>query len=63
MYIKLEVTDSKDQSGYWIPVIFTGAASFVVSWIIFGKLVNLKWLKIWLAPKVYLLEYLAEFVK
>lgn len=63
MYIKLEVKDSRDQSGYWIPVLFTGVANFVVSWIVFGKLVNLKWLKIWLAPKVYLLEYLAEFVK
>ena len=63
MYIKLGVEDSRDGSGYWIPVIFTGAASFVVSCITFSNLVNLKWLKIWLAPKVYLLEYLAEFVK
>ena len=63
MYIKLGVEDSGDGSGYWIPVIFTGVANFVVSWIVFGNLVNLKWLKIWLAPKVYLLEYLAEFVK
>lgn len=63
MYIKLEVKDAIDQHGYWIPVLFTGVANFLVSLIVFLNLVNLKWLKIWLAPKVYLLEYLAEFVK
>jgi hypothetical protein len=64
LYDKMDIKDSRGDPGdYWIPVLLSGTASFAVGVGFFFNLVNLKWLKIWLAPKVYLLEYLAEFVK
>lgn len=64
LYGKLDIKDSRRDPGeYWIPVLLSGIASFFVGVGFFFNLVNLKWLKIWLAPKVYLLEYLAEFIK
>lgn len=64
LYDKMDIKDSRrDPGDYWIPVLLSGVASFAVGVGFFFNLVNLKWLKIWLAPKVYLLEYLAEFIK
>jgi hypothetical protein len=63
LYQKLGVKDWRDESGFWIPTVVSGVVvfSFVISG--FFIFMNLKWLKIWLAPKVYLLEYLADLVK
>lgn len=35
----------------------------IFGWIPVFEMVNLDWLKIWLAPRVYLLEYAASLVK
>lgn len=34
-----------------------------IPWMFVATLVNLTWLKIWVAPRVYLLEYAATLVK
>lgn len=41
-------------------LVFTGIGSIVCIVIIFN---NFDWLKIWLAPKLYLIEYAASLVK
>lgn len=63
MYQKLKVHEWHDESGYWITTCVSGVAFIAFSLTCFFNYVNLKWLKIWLAPKVYLLEYLAEMMK
>lgn len=60
---KLKVKEWSDESGFWIPTFFSGAIVFAISIGCFLAFINLKWLKIWIAPKVYLLEYLADLVK
>lgn len=63
LYQKLGFKDWKDVSGFWIPTFFSSVIVFATSVGCFLTFINLKWLKIWLAPKVYLLEYLADLVK
>lgn len=63
MHQKLKVQEWRDETGYWLPTILSGVAFIGFSLGCFFNYVNIKWLKIWLAPKVYLLEYLAEMVK
>lgn len=63
VYEKNGVSEWGDSSGYWFPTVFSGILVSVLSFGTMVNLVNLKWLKIWLAPKVYLLEYLADLVK
>jgi len=63
IYQKFGVKEWNDESGFWIQTIFSGAVFIVFSITIFFEYINIKWLKIWLAPKVYLLEYLADLVK
>lgn len=62
-YKKFNVQEMHDEAFYWVPTIIIGFMSILVSILLFTELMNLKWLKIWLAPKVYLLEYLATLVK
>lgn len=62
-YKKFDVEDMYDETPYWVPTIIIGFTSILVCVLLFAELMNLKWLKIWLAPKVYLLEYLATLVK
>jgi hypothetical protein len=38
-------------------------AAFIFGFGMFASNINIKWLKIWLAPKVYLLEYLTDMIK
>lgn len=47
------------------PIIYGSIISFMITQISTwaNGLISLDWLKIWVAPKVWLLEYLAEFVK
>ena len=63
VYEKNGISKCSDQFPYWLPTVFSGiiVCAFSIGTMI--NLVNLKWLKIWLAPKVYLLEYLADMMK
>ena len=45
---------------YFIPV---GVAATVASFTILMETINLVWLKIWIAPKVWMIEYAASMVK
>jgi hypothetical protein len=60
---KLEVATWGDEFGFWLPVTLSGIVSFAIGFGTFFEYINIKWLKIWLAPKVYLLEYLADMMK
>lgn len=62
-YKKLEVAEFHDEGPFWIVSTIVGAFGTLISIGLFFEHVSLAWLKIWLAPKVYLLEYLAAFVK
>ena len=62
-YTKFNVQKMSDEFPYWMTTILSGILSILVSTAMAIDLMNLKWLKIWLAPKVYLLEYLANLVK
>lgn len=58
-YIKEE--KPYDPSGYycmWISVLILGALVFI-----FNLKTNIVWLQIWIAPKVWLLEYITAMVK
>jgi hypothetical protein len=55
--------DWNEHPGFLIPSWVFGASMFLVSQINGWGLINLRWLKIWIAPKVYLLEYIAQMVK
>ncbi len=63
LYQKLEVATWEDDHGFWLPVILISIVSVVLGLLTFVAYINIKWLKIWIAPKVYLLEYLADIVK
>ena len=62
-YKKFDVAKLHDESPYWIPTILIGIFSTMFFTSTSIDLMNLKWLKIWIAPKLYLLEYLATLVK
>lgn len=48
---------------FWLPTIIgSGMGQRIVSIVIAGN-INLTWLKIYIAPKVYLLEYVANLTK
>lgn len=63
VYEKNGVSEWGDSFGYWLPTVVSGILVLALSLGTMIDLINLKWLKIWLAPKVYLLEYLADLVK
>jgi len=49
--------------GEWIPAISFPMLAHVIFFMIFIECVNVQWLQIWIAPKVWLLEYAADIVK
>lgn len=53
----------KDIGDAWIPIcIFgLGADAVLTGWMVYGW--NLQWLQIWIAPKIWLIEYAANLVK
>lgn len=53
----------KDHPGFWLPTILTMTLGILFTQIGGWKMINLQWLKIWIAPKVYLLEYLGNLSK
>ena len=61
--IKMEVSDWGDETPYWCTSILGGGIISLASIIIAFHNINFTWLKIWIAPKVYLLEYLAHLAK
>lgn len=63
LYQKLEVAKWEEEFAFWLPVILTSIVSSALGLVTFVAYINIKWLKILLAPKVYLLEYLADIVK
>ena len=62
-FIKQEVQKWRDQFPFWLISGVSGAAVSIFTIAFTTNTMNIKWLKIWLAPKVYLLEYLADLVK
>ena len=48
---------------YSFPWFFLSVIASVIALAAFNRLINLTWLQIWLAPKVYLIEYSSELVK
>ena len=62
-YTKFNIAKMRDPFNYWFPTIIIGVVSVLSSILISINIMNIKWLKIWIAPKLYLLEYLATLVK
>jgi hypothetical protein len=60
---KFKVGKVEDYPGFWIPAFIGSVAVTIFTCGCFTSHINIKWIKIWLAPKVYLLEYLAEMMK
>jgi hypothetical protein len=63
VYQKFEVGKVEDYLGFWFPAFIGSVAVIIFTCVSFTSYINIKWVKIWLAPKVYLLEYLAEMMK
>ena len=63
IYINLEVAKEHDQFTFWFPASLVGVICSVLFLMAGFQKCNLTWLKIYIAPKVYLLEYLANFIK
>ena len=62
-YEKLEVSEAPDESFFWIPTGVISVVTILVSQLISWRTINLNWLKVWLAPKVYLLETFSNVIK
>jgi hypothetical protein len=63
IYVKCEVDTMRNKENFWIPVTIAGVITLVISQIVSWNFINLTWLKVWLAPKVFLLETFANVVK
>ncbi len=55
--------DRKDEPCFWVPTIISTVIITLVTQINGWGMANLVWVKIWIAPKVYLLEWLANVAK
>jgi len=53
---------SSDEGFWWLSILTSAVIQFIVLITAFSN-TNLIWLKIWIAPKVYLLEYVANLTK
>ena len=62
-YDKCEVSEAHDESFFWVPTGFIGGITILVSQLYSWHTINLDWLKVWLAPKVYLLETFSNVIK
>jgi len=61
--VEVELKALEDSDFRWIGTVFgIGIGGFVLL-IIWTHLLNLTWLKIWIAPKIWLIEYTASLVK
>jgi len=62
-YDKCEVSKAYDESFFWVPTGFIGGVTILISQLYCWDRINLDWLKVWLAPKVYLLETFSNVIK
>lgn len=46
-----------------IPVVIIGGLTLMIAFIGGICLINFRWLQIWIAPKIYLIEYAAKLIK
>jgi len=60
LYVKFDVVKMNDQFNFWFPTGMISMLTIALSQVFSWRIVNLSWLKIWLAPKVYLLEYITR---
>ncbi len=60
IYVKFNVAQMRHPDGYWAPTAIFSVATLLTTQITGWAAINLNWLKIWLAPKVYLLEYITR---
>ncbi len=60
IYVKFGVAEMRSSEGYWLPTAIFSIITFIASQTIAWNGINFNWLKIWLAPKVYLLEYITR---
>jgi hypothetical protein len=60
LYVKFNVAQMRFPEGYWVTTVIFSIITLLVSQINGWTAINFNWLKIWLAPKVYLLEYITR---
>lgn len=66
LWAKKKHDASKDYSvreGWLMFIIFGGMIAGAFTLMISAAIINLQWLKIWIAPKLWLIEYAAKLVK
>lgn len=62
-YISLDVKNWHDEGPFWFGSIISSALINLICQLNCWTMINLSWLKIWLAPKVFLLETFANVIK
>jgi hypothetical protein len=62
-YDKCEVSKARDPSSFWVPTGFFCGVTIFISQLCCWVSINWDWLKVWLAPKVYLLETFSNVIK
>ena len=65
IFHKLKVENMKDNesTGFYFISVLSGLMILIASIVISTSYFNITWLKIWISPKVYLIEYFANFIK
>lgn len=52
-----------DDPGYWVPTCIASVFSTLITQLIGWHQINFTWLKIWIAPKIYIIEYIGSLTK
>lgn len=60
IYKKFEVSNMCYESLFWMPTLILATITGLTSQLSAWGAIDFTWLKIWLAPKVYLLEYVTR---
>jgi hypothetical protein len=60
IYVNFNVAQMDHPECYWVPTILLSGITLLASQINGWAAINLNWLKVWLVPKVYLLEYITR---
>lgn len=63
LHAKLEVNKFKDKFNFFFPAVLCFVILNIPAQIASWEAINLTWLKITLAPKVYLMEYVSSLIK
>lgn len=61
--LKVENMKDKESSLFYVISALSGLMVLIASIGISTSYCNITWLKIWISPKVYLIEYFANFIK